>query len=200
MRLILAVSVVIAAPAFAGPFAFDSLTFDGLQNGEQVLSFYNGGVGGSGSGPGPLVGVSFTDGLAADATPIVFGPAARLTAPSVTMNLDDPWPGLVSFYFVGSGAVSFYSGLNATGNLVGSYVLSYPPFDPFGALPGSFRSAVFASSTGLQLDSITFGFQVVPEPASLLLLSLGIATLAGLKIDRCGLTVRKLICARCSRR
>ncbi len=186
MKRLVALCIVGGSTVFAGPIALDSLGFDGLQNGEQVLSFYDGGFGGQGSGPGPLLGVSFTAGLAADSTTIAFGPSARLTAPSVVMNLDDPWDGLISFYFVGTGAVSFYSGPGASGTLVASYVLSFPPLSftpssPFGAVPGTFQSAVFNGGTGLQLDSITFGASVVPEPSGLTLLSLGIVSVAGMR-------------------
>jgi hypothetical protein len=191
MRLLLGLCIVAGAPAFGGPIGHFSLTFDYLQDGEQVLSYYDGGFGGLGSGPGPSLGVSFTDGLAADHIPIAFGPSARLTAPSVTMNLKDPWDDVISFYFVGSGVASFYSGLDATGDLVRSHVLSYPwsfpdffPGYPFAARPGTFRSVLFASDTGLQLDSISFGLIVIPEPSSLLLVSVGILAVAGLRRRR----------------
>lgn len=188
----MALCIVAGTPAFGGPIGHFSLTFDYLQDGEQVLSYYDGGVGGLGSGPGPSLGVSFTDGLAADHIPIAFGPSARLTAPSVTMNLKDPWDGTISFYFVGSGVLSFYSGPDSTGDLVGSEVLSYPsvplpkffPGYPIAARPGTFRSVLFASDTGLQVDSISFGLIVIPEPSSLLLVSVGILAVAGLRRRR----------------
>jgi hypothetical protein len=103
------------------------------------------------------------------------------------MNLDDPWGGTISFYFVGTGVLSFYSGLDASGTLVSSYALLYPPFFPFGAAPGRFQSVVFESGTGLQLDSISFGVQVIPEPYSLTFLASGIVSIAG---------VRRLFCRR----
>lgn len=144
------------------------------------MSYYAGGFGGQGSGPGPAIGISFSSGLAAETGPtaIGMGPAARLTAPSATMNLDFSWGGLISFYFVGNGAVSFYSDLDAGGDLIASYTLSYPPFFPFGETPGPFQSAVFESATGLELDSITLGAQVVPEPSSLSLMLVGVGLLS----------------------
>jgi hypothetical protein len=161
----------------AGPISGNSLTFDGLQNGEQVLAYYDGGFGGSGSGPGPAFGVSFTSGLAASSTMIAFGPSALVQAP-VTMDLDNPWPMTVSFYFLGTGNVSYYSGKDASGALLESAPLanSFPVGVPFGAAPGSFQSVVFspATSGSLRIDSITFGFQVVPEPSTASLLFAGI--------------------------
>src|SRR4051794_6692660 len=100
MKLILTLCLVGGTASLAGAIPL-AISFDGLQDGEQVLNFYDGGFGGFGSGPGPFMGISFTSGLAADSTSIAFGPSGRLTAPTVTMNLDDPWDGLISFYFVG---------------------------------------------------------------------------------------------------
>ncbi len=164
MNLLLALFIGSGTAAFAGftltPFpCFPCVTFDNLQVGEQVLSFYDGGFGGNGSGPGPSYGVSFTDGLAADSAQFAFGQSARLTAPMVTMNLDNPWDKVISFYFRGSGAVRFYSGPDASGSLQGFYQLS--GVDAFGVTPGTFRSVVF-SGAGLQLDSITFGVLLIP--------------------------------------
>ena len=162
---------------FAAPIAGNSVTFDGLQNGEPVLTFYDGGFGGFGSGPGPAFGVSFTAGLTADSTVIAFGPSALVQAP-VTMNLDSAWSSNVSFYFTGTGSVSFYSGKDATGTLLASASLANAlPFGfPSGGSPGSFQSAVFspATSGSLRVDSISFGFLVVPEPSTGILLGAGI--------------------------
>ena len=35
------------------------MNFEGLGNEETILNFYNGGIGGSGSGPGPSFGVTY---------------------------------------------------------------------------------------------------------------------------------------------
>src|SRR5579883_838671 len=113
---------LIAGVSFAAPITGDSLTFTGLQNGEQVLTYYDGGFGGSGSGPGPSFGVSFSNGLVADSTVIAFGPSALVEAP-VTMNLDNPWSQILSFYYAGTGTISFYSGTDATGTLLASIPL-----------------------------------------------------------------------------
>lgn len=36
------------------------LNFGGLNDGEEVLNYYNGGFGSQGSGPGPNFGITFT--------------------------------------------------------------------------------------------------------------------------------------------
>jgi hypothetical protein len=170
-KLLLALCCFIPAALTAAPISGTSLSFDGFKNGEQVLAYYAGGFGGEGSGPGPNDGVSFTAGLAADLTQIAFGPSAVVTGPSVTMNLDNPWPQTVSFYFTGNGVISFYSGLNATGSLLRTSNLTSPPSFPFSAVPGPFESAVITAgpSSTLRLDSITFGSSaVIPEPSWLL--------------------------------
>jgi hypothetical protein len=169
--------------ASAVPITGASLAFDGLGNGEQVLGYYSGGLAGSGSGPGPNFGVSFTNGLAAEPTVIAFGASAVVTAPSVTMNLNAPWVGVLSFYFTGGGSVAFYSGPDATGSLLQRSTLVYPPFFPFSAQPGSVRSAVFLPGTGatLRLDSITFGANVIPEPSVVGLAAVGTGLLFALK-------------------
>jgi hypothetical protein len=177
-----------AAPVFGDSLTFDELRknneqtmmFD-LQNNEQILTYYDQGFAGFGSGPGRMFGVSFTTGLAADSTTIAFDQSAVLTDSAVTMNLDDPWSGLVSFYYAGTGSISFYSGLDATGALVASYPLLFnPPFGfPFGATLDSFQSAVFSRAEGstLFVDSITFGLAVIPEPSPGILVGFGTALL-----------------------
>jgi hypothetical protein len=161
----------------AGPIGGNSLTFDGLQNGEQVLTYYAGGFGSLGSGPGPSFGVSFTTGLTASSTLIAFGPSALVQSP-VTMDLDNPWSQVMSFYFQGTGSISLYSGTNASGALLESAPLvNAGSFGfPFGAAPGTFQSVVFspATSGSLRIDSITFGGLVIPEPPTGILLFSGI--------------------------
>ncbi len=157
-----------------------SVSFDGLENGEQVLNYYDGGFGGNGSGPGPDYGITFTTGIAASSVIIAFGPSAVLTAPSVTMDLASPATGL-SFYFEGAGTVTLYSGLNGTGTVVTTDSLTGPL--PFDTSAGFYESVVFTGE-GLRLDSIsTGGPPVVPEPESGVLVLIA-ALLLGLAVRR----------------
>ena len=165
-----------ASPVYAVP-NLASLTFDGFLNDETILTYYMGGFGSLGSGPGPAFGITFTPGLVADPTRLLFGPSARITGTSATMNLDSAFPGLVSFYFAGNGTVSFFSGQNGSGTQLSSFGLvnnSVP--GTFGADLLPFQSAVFTPAVGstLRLDSISFGVQVVPEPSTAMLLLTGL--------------------------
>jgi len=167
-----------ASPVYAVP-NLASLTFDGFLNDEAILTYYMGGFGSLGSGPGPAFGITFTPGLVADPTRLLFGPSARITGTSATMNLDSAFLGLVSFYFAGNGTVSFFSGQNGSGTQLSSFGLvsmSLPSTGTFGASLLPFQSAVFTPAVGstLRLDSISFGIQVVPEPSTAMLLLTGL--------------------------
>ena len=167
-----------ASPVYAVPIGA-SLTFNGFLNDETILTYYMGGFGSLGSGPGPAFGITFTPGLVADPTRLVFGPSARITGTSATMNLDSAFLGLVSFYFAGNGTVSFFSGQNGSGTQLSSFGLvsmSLPSTGTFGASLLPFQSAVFTPAVGstLRLDSISFGIQVVPEPSTAMLLLTGL--------------------------
>ena len=169
-----------ARPVYAVPFGA-SLSFDGILNNETILTYYMGGFGSLGSGPGPAFGITFTPGLVADPTRLLFGPSARITGTSATMNLDSAFPGRVSFYFTGNGTVSFFSGQNGSGTQLSSFGLTPSLSNTFGATLLPFQSAVFTPAVGstLRLDMITFGSQVVPEPsiAMLLLTGLGLVSI-----------------------
>ena len=164
-----------ASPVYAVPNGA-SLTFDGFLNDEAILTYYMGGFGSLGSGPGPAFGITFTPGLVADPTRLLFGPSARITGTSATMNLDSAFLGLVSFYFAGNGTVSFFSGQNGSGTQLSSFGLTPSLSNTFGATLLPFQSAVFTPAVGstLRLDSITFGAQVVPEPSTAMLLLTGL--------------------------
>jgi len=118
----------IATSALAVP---TSLDFEGLQNFEQVLEFYNGGTGSLGSS-GTNYGVSFGTGALAlideDAggtgnfanEPTGDTIAFWLSGGSLLMNVAGGFDTGFSFFYSSSTAavVSVYDGLNATGNLL----------------------------------------------------------------------------------
>ena len=106
------------------------LDFNTLQVGEQVLGYYNGGLGSMGTGPGPNFGITFTNNFVTVADG-VFGPppplrAEGLTSGSGTMDVIAGFSGVISFYYKNSGAVgavNLYSGLDGSGILVGTFPL-----------------------------------------------------------------------------
>lgn len=60
VRIKMALVAVLALGALASAHAVPIvLTFEGLKNLERVNGFYNGGLGGLGSGPGPNYGITF---------------------------------------------------------------------------------------------------------------------------------------------
>src|SRR6266567_1103633 len=121
----------------AGAASAQVLTFEGLKDQEPVLNFYNGGLGGSGSGPGPSYGITFVANSLAlieadqggsgnfklEPSPktIVF----FLTGSDI-MNIPAGFQTGFSFYYTAAfqpGIVNVWSGLNATGTLLASVTL-----------------------------------------------------------------------------
>jgi len=115
---------------------------------EQVGEFYNGGLGGSGSGPGVDLGITFSD----NALALVDADAAGL--PQSQGNFGgEPTPDTVLFFLQGNaatvnvaagfedgfsffyssfnftGSIDVYSGLNATGEILASLELPVTPFN-----------------------------------------------------------------------
>jgi hypothetical protein len=108
------------------------LTFEGLQDGEQILDFYNGGTGSLGSsGPnyGINVGPSALAAIDSDAgglgnfanEPSPDTTAFWLTGPSLVMNDAGGFTTGFSFFYSSStdATVTVYDGLGATGNILG---------------------------------------------------------------------------------
>jgi hypothetical protein len=168
------------------------MTFEGLQNHEQVQNYYNGGTGSLGSGPGPNFGVSYSaDALAlirvspfpGDPSPPTvlllgdlsnaFGAGFPLT---MTMDVAGGFTQALNFYDIAIGRVAtvqIWSGPDGTGTMLSQ--LTLPLLDPSNevftglvTMPfnGTAKSVVFAGGNlQLAFDDISFGPQSsVPEP------------------------------------
>jgi len=180
-----------------------TLTFEGLQNLEQIQDFYNGGTGSLGSA-GPNYGIRFGD----DSLALLGGAFTPELAPSpstvalflqgvgVVMNVEAGFDTAISFYYAAPnnpGFVRIWDGPDGTGNLLADIVLGVSdplvgaslPFDawaPAGAaFSGTAMSAVFGGvAIDIAFDDITLGSQTpggVPDGgASALLLGIGLVS------------------------
>ena len=177
------------------------LTFEGLQQAEQVLNFYNGGTGSLGSG-GTNYGVSFdTYALALThgsysgepSPPTIMSlinqhgnPGEPLT---VHMDVSGGFQTALTFYDVvidqgTHGTIAIYSGLDGTGSQLASMTLDYTgsTFGPRQSLTfsGVAHSVVFEGGNDqIGFDNIGFMTAVVPEPTSLLLFFTGLGAFGG---------------------
>jgi hypothetical protein len=185
LRAVLLVIALFAwsAPANALPFVLD---FEGLDDLEQVASFYNGGTGGNGSGPGPNFGVVFNPPVFAVIDTDAGGSGAFGGEPSPsTIMVFDATPAVMNvaagfdtglgFFYTspnGTGVVRIVDGLNGTGVLLAAMILATTPLngapDPTGAFSplvpigipfaGTARSVVFGGIAGqIGFDNITIG-------------------------------------------
>ncbi|MBI4908542.1 MAG: hypothetical protein HY820_33290 [Acidobacteria bacterium] len=160
------------------------ISFDQLQNGEDVLNYYSGGFGSLGSGPGPGLSTAFGAGWIVgppDVYSLPGGKSAGLSS-TATMNVPGGFTGWFSFYYSGAPlTVDFFSGQNGSGFLVGSMPLAgEAQFATAGWWSPGFQSAVFQSS-GNRIDAVTFGELVIPEPMSYQYVVLGLGLLAGVR-------------------
>jgi hypothetical protein len=124
-----------------------TLTFEGLGDLEPIDNFYNGGLGGFGSGPGPNYGITFTSDSLAIISGCCGGTGNFSGAPTMptiafflngagdTMNVSAGFDTGFSFYYsaIGlPGSVSVYDAANGSGNLLASLTL---PVTPSGGAP-----------------------------------------------------------------
>lgn len=148
-----------------------TLDFEGLQNGEAINGFYNGGTGSLGSS-GTNYGIAFgsntlalidgdapggTGNFANEPSPdtIMF----FLSGGSVVLNYAAGFTSGFSFYYVSNAAaqVNVYDGLNATGNLLGSINLSADGLancsgDPSGQFCNWHIGSVGFAGTAMSID------------------------------------------------
>jgi hypothetical protein len=167
------------------------LTFEGLQNKEEILSYYSGGNGSLGSGPGPSYGITFGSTALASISSLAGGtgnfrnepsPSTALffggTASSGVMDVTSGFTDELSFYYsaVGAGTVTVKSGLDGTGSMLATLTLpdtgnngpSGSFFNMWDQVSVSFagpaESVVFSGTVnGIGFDNITLG--AVPAPA-----------------------------------
>lgn len=180
--------------------AVSTMTFEGLQQQEQILNYYNGGTGGAGSGPGPNYGVVWgPDALALNSgnygnNPSTPGIAFFLSGPGAIMNVAAGFDTGFSFFYAAyaSGFVDVYDGINGSGNLLATLALPVTPNAAYEWVPtgvtfaGVAQSAVFGGNANqIGFDNITIGSQTpggVPDGgSSVVLLSLGLLGLAGVR-------------------
>jgi hypothetical protein len=173
---------LIAAATHASASIF-TLDFGGLGSGEEVLNYYNGGLGSLGAGPGPNYGITFTPNFFAIAAVPPYGPSevGSFNAASAIMDISSGIPtGIFSFYYEGSNAlssVSLWSGLDGTGVMLADINLTTASgWTADGAVLSGVAKSVVFSGQG-KFDQITDAAAVLPEPSSWLLVGTGGAAL-----------------------
>jgi hypothetical protein len=115
-----------------------TLTFEGLQDEEPIGNYYNGGLGGLGSGPGPNYGITFGSAALAIVSQATGGsgnfsgnPSGNttgffLSGGGLIMNVAGGFTGGFSFYYAAAfsgGVVTVYSGANGTGTVISTLTL-----------------------------------------------------------------------------
>ena len=187
--------IAAAIPAVAAQTTID---FEGTGSFGSVLDFYNGGLDGSGNS-GTNYGISFTASavsLSNDALNNYFSNAPSagtvMFAPDspAYLNATDGFTGSVSLYYSSAVAapnsVNIFSGLNGTGNLLGSFSLNmnaqtgctetgFCNFEQSTVtFSGTGKSISFDGAAGLTaFDNVAI--TPVPEPTTYALMMLGLA-------------------------
>ncbi len=216
MKWVIALTAVLAIGSTQAMAGVTVLTFEGLKNLESVDNYYNGGLGGDGSGPGSNYGISFSSNSLALISDTVGGTgnfdASALPSPSTglfflsggaaTMNVAAGFDTGFSFYYSAinvAGSIKGYDGLNATGNVLATLTLPTTPSIPGGrfqplvpigvAFAGTAMSVDFGGSANqIVFDNITLGTDnpAVPEPSALVLGAIGLVSLVGFNRRRRG--------------
>jgi hypothetical protein len=194
-KLILAAILLLCSVAASNAAV---LTFEGLGQQESVLNYYNGGLGGNGSGPGTNYGITFSsNALALQSGNFSNNPSVPtilffLSGNAATMNVAAGFDTGFSFFYAASqaGSINVYDGLNGTGNILASLTLPgtaspYSVWNPIGvSFAGIAKSVDFGGAADLiGFDDITVGSATpgnnpVPEPGTIMLLGAGFLGLA----------------------
>ena len=147
---------------FAAPIVGSrTLTFEGLQDNESILEYYNGGLGSKGSGPGPADNISFDahgkafidtdhggtgtfDNNPSGHTALSFNFNPSIGLLGSVMNVHDGFTQSLSGYYASSAGdeIDIYSGENLTGTLLASIDLASTPlnFSDASDLYGTFNA------------------------------------------------------------
>ena len=184
-----------------------TMTFEGLKDFEYVQTYYAGGQGSKGSGPGADLGVSFTgnaytsidadDGgtgnFGGEPSP---GTAISFQQGSAFMNVERGFAGTLSFYYSNpnrASRITIHSGKSGTGDVLAVLDLPRTPYqgamDPTGNLgPFVFASISFSGvaksvdflslANRAYVDDISISPAPVPEPATWTLFGLGMGLMS----------------------
>ena len=170
------------------------INFEGLQNLEYILNYYNGGQGSLHTSPGPNYGVSFGSGAQAVISMTAGGsgnfegnPSGKtigffLSGGGLVMNVAAGFTGGFSFFYAATpsaGTVTVYDGLNGSGNILatiplpvtgancGGSIYTYSCWKSQGVtFSGTAKSVDFGGSANhIGFDDITLGSQTpAPQP------------------------------------
>ncbi len=199
--LVIAASLGLASTANATI----TLTFVGLRDQEPIQNYYNAGLGGFGSGPGPSDGITFGPGSLALISEDVGGNgsfneapydtvAYFVSGPGVIMNVASGFTTGLSLYYsspAAPGSVTVWSGLNGTGTELADIILpttpeggagcntTYCPWFAIGfTFSGTAESVDFSGAADeVGFSAITLG-SAVPEPSTWAMMIVGFAGLA----------------------
>lgn len=185
-----------------------TLTFDELADLEPITNYYAGGFGGSGSGPGPDLGITFGPDSLALVSQDAGGSGNFANQPSGNtvavflselgdvMNVPGGFTTGVAFYYAAvtdPGLVVVYSEINAAGSVLATLQLTStgncspdPAFCIWNTSGASFsgtaRSVDFGASDNLvAYDNVTLGSAIpsaIPEPSTAIVVLLATGAMA----------------------